>query len=122
MLKEFLNSKLATVLLSGALVLVMIITAKILVQKRMVDREVAKLQNQMDRISSENQELGSLVQYLNTPEYKEREAREKLNLAKEGEHIVVLPQGDTSGATQEQVEQKQSNYKLWLSYFFDHAN
>jgi cell division protein FtsB len=122
MVKEFLNTKLATVSLSLVLILVMIITAKILVQKRVIDREVAKLQDQTEKIKKDNEQLSSLIQYLNTPEYKEKEAREKLNLVKEGEHVVVLPQGDVSGATNSKEDKnRSSNYKVWLDYFF-HVN
>jgi cell division protein FtsB len=119
MIKEFLNSKIATLVLSVVLVLVMIMAAKILVQKRVIDNEVAKLQKQMDKAKQDNEQLSSLIQYLNTPEYKEKEAREKFNLAKEGEHVVVLPQGETAGAsTQSNTETKPANYKLWFNYFF----
>jgi cell division protein FtsB len=123
MLQEFLKTKIATVLLSGVLIFVMVITARILVQKRVVDREIAKLQSQMDRIKKDNEELSSLIQYLNTPEYQEKEARDKLNLRKDGEYVVVLPQGDVASASQEQNNQnKPSNFKLWFNYFFNHVN
>ncbi len=123
MVKEFLNTKIATAALSLVLVFVMVITAKILVQKRTIDREVAKLQNQTEKIKKDNEQLSSLIQYLNTPEYKEKEAREKLNLVKEGEHVVVLPQGDISGASNLNPDtDKSSKYNLWFDYFFNHVN
>ncbi len=121
MVKEFLNSKFATVVLAASLILIMTMAAKILVQKRMVDGEVAKLEKQMEKIKSDNEQLGSLIQYLNTPEYKERQAREKLNLAREGEHVVVLPQGEVAATSHEQTDTRPSNYKLWFNYFF-HVN
>ena len=122
-MQDFLKSKFATVLLSLALIFVMVITARILVQKRVVDREIAKLQNQMDRINKDNEKLSSLIQYLNTPEYQEKEAREKLNLRKDGEYVVVLPQGDVAGASNQQNQlSKTGNFKLWFNYFFDHVN
>src|SRR6185436_18688403 len=97
MVQEFLKSRIATVALSGVLIFVMVITARIFVQKRVVDREIAKLQDQMERVKKDNEQLSSLIQYLNTTEYQERQAREKLNLKKDGEFVVVLPQGSTSG-------------------------
>jgi cell division protein FtsB len=120
MLKEFLNTKLATFALAGVLVFVMLITAKILVQKRVVDREIAKLEKQMENIKKDNQQLSSLIQYLNTPEYKEKEARDKLNLRKDGEYVVVLPQGDVASATnQPGTQNDKANYKQWFDYFFN---
>lgn len=122
MWQAFLKSKIATALLTLVLIFVMIITAKILVQKRVVDREIGKLQSQMERIKKDNEQLSSLIQYLNTPEYQEKEAREKLNLKKDGEFVVVLPQGDVAAASQQNNQTETSNYKLWFNYFFDHVN
>ena len=107
-------------MLSLALVLVMIITARILVQNRTVDREIAKLAAQVEKVKKNNDELSSLVKYLNTPEYQEKEAREKLSLRKDGEYVVVLPESDQSiaGAGTEKVQE--ANYKKWFNYFFSH--
>ncbi|MBX4187183.1 MAG: septum formation initiator family protein [Candidatus Doudnabacteria bacterium] len=122
MWQEFLKSKLATVLLSVVLIFVMVITAKILVHKRIIDREISKLENQMQKINKDNEQLSSLIQYLNTPEYQEKEARDKLNLIKDGEHVVVLPQNVSGSNVTEIANSKVSNYKLWFNYFFNHAN
>jgi len=123
MVQEFLKSRIATVALSGVLIFVMVITARIFVQKRVVDREIAKLQDQMERVKKDNEQLSSLIQYLNTTEYQERQAREKLNLKKDGEFVVVLPQGSTSGTEATQTEAtKASNYERWFNYFFGHVN
>ncbi|HEX9503661.1 MAG TPA: septum formation initiator family protein [Patescibacteria group bacterium] len=123
MWQVFIKSKYATVLLSAVLIFVMVITAKMLVQKRVVDREITKLQNQMERIKKDNEKLSSLIQYLNTSSYQEKVAREKLNLRKDGEYVVVLPQGNATGTSDQQKQQNnQSNYKLWFNYFFDHVN
>ena len=119
----FLNSRWATAALSIVLVFVMIITARILVQKSIVDKEIAKLQTQMERIKKDNEQLSSLMQYLKTPAYQEQQAREKLNLSKPGEYVVALPQGNTSGITTDQVPmQTTSNFKQWVNYFFNHVN
>src|SRR5438105_3704219 len=116
--QSFLNSRLSTALLSIVLVFVMVITARILVQKSIVDKEIAKLQVQMERVKKDNEQLTSLMQYLKTPAYQEQQAREKLNLSKNGEHVVVLPPGDTAGSTnQEDHSQKISNFKQWVNYF-----
>ena len=123
MWQKFLKSRIATIALSAVLIFVMVITARIFVQKRVVDREIVKLQNQMERVKKDNEQLSSLIQYLNTPEYQERQAREKLNLKKDGEFVVVLPQGNTAGAEATQtMAEKPSNYELWFNYFFNHVN
>jgi hypothetical protein len=55
---------------------------------------------------------------LNTPEYQEKQAREQLNLKKQGEFVVGLPSGDSS-ATDASQPKKVSNARLWFDYFFN---
>ena len=108
-----------TILLLPVLVFVMLITAKVLSQKHQIDSQIAKLQAEADKIKSNNEELGNLIKYLSTPEYQEKEAREKLNLQKEGEHVVVLPDSEAVSGAQKALEQKkESNFKQWFNYFF----
>jgi cell division protein FtsB len=118
--QDFLKSKLATAGLSVVLIFVMILAAKILVQKRAVDKEIAKLENQVGKIKQDNDQLSSLIKYFNTPQYQEKQAREKLNLSKPGEIVVGLPQGDQIASAQASTASKPSNYKLWFDYFFNH--
>ncbi len=118
-LKTFLQSRLATVLLAGMLIFAMIVTAKLLIQKREVDKEITVLQNRADAVHNDNEQLSELIKYLDTPEYAERQAREKLNLKKDGEFVVVLP--DDSNINQfNQAENVDSTppYKKWFNYFF----
>jgi cell division protein FtsB len=117
-LKQFLQSKVATVLLCGMLGLVMFVTAKLLIQKHEVDSEISKLQNQAGKLDQSNKELSDLIQYLNTPEYTERQAREKLNLKKDGEHVVVLPKDGSAAGDEIEQPSAESNAKKWLDYFF----
>jgi cell division protein FtsB len=118
-LRKFLQSKFAALVLSGILLFVMLAAAKLIMQKREVDREIAQLEAKADEIQRDNQELSELIKYFNTPEYAERQAREKLNLKKEGEHVVVLPRdeeetGNVAGVNSDQ----RNNPKKWFDYFF----
>ena len=115
---SFLKSRLATILLGTALVFVMITAAKTLIQKHRIDKEIRNLQDQVERIKKNNEQLTYLIKYFDTPEYQEKQAREKLNLRKDGEYVVVLPennQGEVAGSSQGGHE---SNFKLWFNYFF----
>jgi cell division protein FtsB len=117
-LKQFLQSKVATIMLCGMLGLVMFIAAKLFIQKHEVDSEISKLQSQADKLDQGNKELSDLIQYLNTPEYTERQAREKLNLKKDGEHVVVLPSDEDNQDGATQTNNSDSNPKKWFDYFF----
>ena len=105
-------------ILLPVLIFVMVITARIFSQKRQIDSQIRKLQQQADKIKKDNDQLSYLVKYLNTPEYQEKQAREKLNLRKDGEYVVVLPQKRDKKDLTQTVAEKESNFKKWFNYFF----
>ncbi len=64
---------------------------------RRSQREVQKLQQDIDKINTENQELAGQVKALKTdPKLIERMAREQMNLARPGEVIFKLPASEQS--------------------------
>jgi len=116
--KDLLQSRIFTVLALIMLVLIILFAGKLLVQKRKVDTEIARLQNQAENIKKDNEKLSYLIKYYNTPEFLEKEAREKLNLKKEGEYVVALPRSNTDAENQQNSANKISNPKKWLEYLF----
>ena len=116
--KVLLQSKVTTFLLAGMLILVMLITSKLLLQKREVDREIQNLQAESEQLQTNNRQLSELIKYLNTPEYADKEAREKLNLRKEGEYVVVLPKDVGEQIAGANIQDQASNPKRWFNYFF----
>jgi len=108
-------------MLAGALIFIMVITARILSSKRQVDQEIAKLESQINKMQTDNEQLSDLVKYFNTPEYQEKQAREKLNLKKDGEYVVVLPSTNNAEETDDLTLDPSQNYQRWFNYFF-HAN
>jgi cell division protein FtsB len=117
-LKTILKSKLTTLALALVLVLVMLGTAQVLLRKYEVERQIAGLQKKADEINQKNIKLAELVKYLNTPEYKEREVRERLNLKKEGEFVVALPNQFDESVAGEQIEKTPTNPEKWFNYLF----
>lgn len=85
--------------------------------QRIVDEEtkVAKLQK-------ENRELEEKLKGIKSVEFIEKEARDKLGLAKKGELVVVLPDTETLKSLAPKLEEKKftlpdPNWKLWLNLF-----
>ena len=116
--QSFLKSRIATWLLSAVLAFVLFFTARIFYQKHQIDKEIAKLQSETQKVKHDNEQLSILVKYLGTPEYQEKAAREKLNLKKDGEYVVGLPSNpDNADQTQTNAENK-SNARQWFDYFF----
>lgn len=116
-IKSILKSKLASVGLMILLALILVMSSKLFMQKREVQKEIKTLQEKADSISKDNAELSELIKYYKTDEYAQRAARDKLNLKKEGEFAVSLPPSVTSEAPDSKKEEK-SNPKKWYDYFF----
>lgn len=106
--------------LAGLLCAVLFVTAKALVQKYAVDRQIAQLQSRADQIRGQNDQLSDLVKYLNTDQYREKAAREQLNLKKDGEFVVAIPQNQQEQVASASTEINLSNPQKWYNYFFKH--
>jgi cell division protein FtsB len=115
--KSFIKTRTATFLLSAVLVVVMFFTARILVQQHQVNGQIAKLQAQADKVKKDSDQLSYLIKYFNTSDYEEKQAREKLNLKKDGEFVVSLPDSSLADASQSALK-PESNFKQWVNYFF----
>lgn len=48
-------------------------------------------QNELDRLTSEQETLQKTLSYVQTPEFVEKEAREKLGYGREGETVLIMP-------------------------------
>lgn len=115
----FIRSKFTSWLLTMVLVGVAFFSGRMYLEKREINSEIAKLQAQADLIKKENDDLSGLIKYWNTTEFQEREAREKLNLKKEGEFVVVLPESEETVSGASTNSREKSNINKWFDYFFN---
>lgn len=86
-----------------------------------VENQISALKNDIHSLETKNEELSRLITYFQTPEFKEREARLRLGLQKQGENVVVIPdlaQGNTNTSDSAVPQEQLPNWKLWLNYFF----
>jgi len=56
--------------------------------------EVAKEKSKLEKIQNENDRITEEIKKAQSPEFIEKQVRDKLGLAKEGEVLVVLPDAD----------------------------
>lgn len=108
----------ATWALTLGIILVLVGLGRVSLQKYKIDKEIAKLQEQADKIQKDNEQLSHLIKYFNTEDYQEKQAREKFNLKKEGEFVVGLPEGSAEAEGNILADSQLSNAKKWFSYFF----
>jgi len=117
-MSAFLRTKSGTAVLLLVFAGVLFAAAQQIYEKYQVDQQVKKLQSRVDQIRSSNQELSDLVNYLQTDQYKQKAAREQLDLKKDGEYVVSLPPEQQTN-DQPQVSAAQVSIpKQWFNYFF----
>ena len=126
MLRDYLKSKTFFVIGLALLALMGYLLSKELNRRYRISREITGLEQEIARFDNQNEELSRLIDYLQTPEYQERQARPLLNLQKPGEFAVALPPApeDEPGFVDHDDDSQplSPNYRLWWNYFFAPKN
>jgi len=83
-------------------------------------RRVKIMEEKVAELEKEKKKLSSKYKYYQSLEFIEEEARNKLNMAKPGETIVVLPPNlsETLNHSKIQTEAPLPNWKKWWNLFF----
>lgn len=81
------------------------------------NRELVELKNNLITSKRENQLLKERLKYVKTDTFVEEEARNKLNLARENEYIVVVPAEKTDSQTKQVAVNYDPNWKKWWDLF-----
>ncbi|MFH1173029.1 MAG: septum formation initiator family protein [bacterium] len=125
--KRIFSSKLFLLAVFIILALLLLSLGKNFIKRYQVNREIARLEAEIVKLESNNQELGDLIDYLNTDFFVEQEARLKLGLSKEGEKVVIIP-SDKAAAQLDVLPEKEYNGKAltnpgkWWQYFFGQSS
>lgn len=111
----------------AVLVLIGISLGKEVYRKRQIQKEIEGLQSQISQMGQQNGDMENLISYLSSTDFQEKEAREKLNLQKSDEKMIVLrkdaavpenqPQNGAA-APQAPPEDTSPNWQKWWKYFF----
>ena len=94
-------------------------------RSRTIEKEVEGLRQEAQRIQSENDAITQRIAYFETPQFQEKIAKEKLNLQKPDENVVVVKHGieqepQVAGVQDQAVQDEQDvqNYRKWWDFFF----
>ena len=121
-MNKLLPSPLVIFLLVLILIGIIAAVGKESYRKYQIDKEVGGIKKEIESLKEENQALSNLLDYFNSEESLEKEARLKLNLLKEGEKLVIITPNkktDSENQLSEDIEEKQpSNFEKWLKYLF----
>lgn len=116
--KKTISSKLAIIGLVILLIFLADLKYKQWKNQQEIEKQKQSLLAQADTLQKKNNELNQSLQYLNSPSFKERVAREQLNLKKDGETVYSF--GDPSPQAPDGHERtdKSTNLQKWWNYFF----
>lgn len=117
--KGFLKTR--TFIILGLVVLIFLTVAEFRQwqNRRSIQREIDSIQKQASDLGQKNQQLSDSLSYLNTSDYKEKIARQQLNLKKQGEIVVNFPQNLNFSTDANKDNSNKSNAYKWWSYFFN---
>lgn len=94
-----------------------------IIKVREAKERLKEKEEYIEKIRGENEELSQKVAIFKSEEFIEKQLRDKLGLAKEGETIVVLPDEETikKFAPSDEKEEEilpDPNWKKWFKLFF----
>lgn len=84
-----------------------------------INKEVSAFLKNIKSLRDKNGDLSNFLNYFNSNESSEKEARLKLNLSKEGEKLVIIGsdgQKSFNNQTSEESKKEVSNFKKWQEF------
>ena len=87
------------------------------------EKRISKAQERVEKLRKENEETERRLAEVKGEEYIEKQLRDKLGLAKEGEIVVFLPDEETlrkiaPGIAEEEDVLPDPTWKKWLKLFY----
>lgn len=89
---------------------------------RIGDSVIEKTKVKIEKVEAENLKLAEQLKIIQSDEYLEKQLRDKMGLAKEGEIILVLPEADIVRKLSPQIPideeiKPKPNWQKWLEMF-----
>lgn len=119
-----LSAKLIISIAGIVAVFILVSLAQEMNRRLQVQREVAKLQQEVHDLEKTIVEMENLNQYFDTDDFQERMAREKLNYRAAGETVVLITEekpADEPREPESQIEEgegERSSAQRWWRVFF----
>ena len=103
------------------LVVIVFPLARTYSQRRLVEKEIEEVKEQIKDYENQNQSLKELISYLQSDQSLEAQARMNLNLKKPGEAVIVVEDKEMGPASISPVlaDASSTNLAKWWRYFFN---
>lgn len=114
----FANQRAFAIIALVFLLLLLIPLAKNYSRKRLVEQEIADIQQEINDFESKNKELKGMIDYLQSDQSLEEQARLNMGLKRPGETVAVI-QGEALGVITPAREETVAlpNWQKWWQYF-----
>ena len=124
MRRNFINSKLFILAMVILCVFFVNLKYKQYKQQKLIETEKNSLTKQIQELESKNSVLSQSLSYLDTLEFKEKLARQQLNLKRKEEQVFNFSEKLTSDNPLglEMQKQQKSNFQKWWEYFIKTNN
>lgn len=99
-------------------ILLIVNSSKRILNLRTTSQQVKEAEAQLENLRKENEKLQEELKYKKGNEFAEKEIRDKLGLAKEGETVVILPKEETQQLTTDNGQLTKPNWQKWRDLFF----
>ena len=121
-----MNKKIVNIMgLVGSVAIFIVLASSMVKSLRRIkegDVIIEKTQSRLEKINEENKKLSEQLQVTQSEEFLEKQLRDKLGLAKEGEKVIVLPEPDivrklAPVIPQEEEIRPKPNWQKWIDLF-----
>ena len=102
---------------AGVIYLIFVV-GKTVYQNYQIQQEILGLKNDITNLAQANKDLSAQILYYQSPSYQERIGREKLNLQKPGEKVIVILPEAKAKVVKEDPYVKLTNPQKWWLFFF----
>jgi cell division protein FtsL len=117
-----------SLLLAGVLFLLLSALFNVLNKKSAIDEEINALKTEAARAQAQNSEFKKMIQYLESEQFVEEQAKLKMGLKREGEKVAVVTDADQAEPIADQAEPVaemstpqtaglKERWQRWFDYF-----
>ncbi len=86
-------------------------------RKRVIDQEIEDLKKEISEFDRQNDDLKELLNYLQSDNYVEEQARLSFGQKKDGEEVIVIDNLISDKVSQPEIVDPAPNWQKWLNYF-----
>ncbi|PIZ99750.1 MAG: hypothetical protein COX77_00730 [Candidatus Komeilibacteria bacterium CG_4_10_14_0_2_um_filter_37_10] len=122
---KLFNSKVIIYLLAIIIILFIAVAIKDIYRQRDLRGNLKNINQQLADLAQEKNDLANLLNYVQSNDFVEEEARTKLNMRKPGEKVIIISNTaqvkellPTPLTVIDPSEQDGKNWQRWLDYFF----